>query len=301
MFEIAVFSIVMVVRTAQCRRVAKLCLRTIVVVSVVRIDREGAESIVILNFATHPDTIGGNVISADWPGFARSTLEAALGNVKCVMLNGAEGDVNHVNVFPKPGEENGLHKDFDDVDRGYEHAKHMGRAIAGAALQVYSKVRYVEVDSIDFKEVDAIVAANIPDPSEIPIAIKYNELHNAGKDEEIPYKGMMLTTVLANSKRIVRLQNGPESFSIPLIAFRLGNVVFAGISGEPFSGIGMAIKENNSERDIVIPCCITNGNKGYFPMMDSYVEGGYESASSSFKAGVAETIIEEATKLIKSI
>ena len=51
----------------------------------------------------------------------------------------------------------------------------------------------------------------------------------------------------------------------------------------------------------VIPCCIVNGSTGYFPMMDSYTEGGYEAESSSFKAGVAEKLIEEGARLLESI
>lgn len=270
-------------------------------VSVIRFTREGADDIAIINFATHPDVIGGNVISADWPGFVRTTFENALGDVKTVFLNGAQGDVNHVNVSPLPGEENGLHKDFDDVDRGYEHSKHMGRTVAGAALQVWTKVHYVDVDSIKYKYQEIEVPSNIPDPSEIPLAQKYSELHKAGRDDEIPYKGMMLTTEVARANRIMRLKDGPASFTIPLSALIIGNVAFLGIAGEPFSGIGISIKEQNPDFDMVMVNCLVNGSKGYFPMMNSYIEGGYESASSSFKAGVAEVIIEKSNELLTTL
>ena len=270
-------------------------------VNVVRIDRKGADDIVLVNFGTHPDTIGEDKISADWPGFVRSTLEAALTDTKCVFFNGAQGDVNHINVFPRPGEANGLHKDFDDVDRGYAHAKHMGNVVAGAVLQVYEKVNYVDVDSIKYTEKLIPIPANVPTPDELPLAIKYNELHLAGKDNEIPYKGMALTTVVADAARKVRLKDGPEFFDLPLIAISVGNIVFVGIPGEPFSKIGIELKANSPEFDMVLPCALTNGSKGYFPTKDAYDEGGYETATSRFKAGVAEIIIEEGTKLIKSL
>lgn len=270
-------------------------------VSLVRFDREGAETIALVSFATHPDVIGGNVISADWPAFVRSTLEAALDNVKCIFFNGAQGDVNHVNVAPLPGEENGLHKDFDDVDRGYPHSKHMGNVVAGAVLQVYEKVKYIDIDSIDYATKDVKVPANLPDPSEIPLAKKYHELHMAGRDEEIPFKGMGLTTEVARAARIVRLEHGPDSFIIPIAAVKVGKIGFVGFAGEPFSGIGMGVKANNDQCEMVIPCCLVNGSTGYFPMMDSYAEGGYESGSSNFKAGVGEILIDEATKLLKSL
>ena len=37
--------------------------------------------------------------------------------------------------------------DFDDVSRGYEHARYIGRVITGGILQVFDKVKYIDVDS----------------------------------------------------------------------------------------------------------------------------------------------------------
>ena len=96
-------------------------------VSAVRLDREGKDSILIAHFAVHPDTIGGCVISADWPGWTRRFAEKAIEHVKCVVFNGAIGDVNHVNTQPAGGYMNDLKMDFDDCVRGYGHSRHMNR------------------------------------------------------------------------------------------------------------------------------------------------------------------------------
>ncbi len=269
-------------------------------VNVVRFDREGKDNIVLINFGTHPDTVGGNLISADWPGFVSKTFEAAVPGTKSIFLNGAQGDVNHVNVFPRPGESNGMFHDFDDVDRGYPHARHMGNVVAGAAIQVYEKLAYEDVESIDYKNEIIKIPANVPSPEELPLAIKYNELHKAGRDDEIPFKGMALTTAVADAARKVRLKDGPDHFDFLLSAVRVGNLAFLGIPGEPFTSIGMGVKENCKEYSLVLPCSNTNGYEGYFPNKDAYDEGGYETATSRFKAGVAEIIIEKGTKFLKS-
>ncbi len=269
-------------------------------VNVIRIDREGAETVVIVNFGVHPDVVGGCKISADFPCFVRNTVCAALDNVKCVFINGAQGDLNHVNVFPREGEGNGMFHDFDDVDRGYPHSRHMGNVIAAGVLQVYEKVKYIDTDSIAFAEAPVSVPSNRPEPHELPLAHKYTELHNAGKDDEIPFEGMELTTEVARAARMVRLENGPDSFTIPVSAMRVGDIVFVGFAGEPFGDIGKGVKEN-SAYELVIPCALTNGSEGYFPVMNAYVEGGYESASSPFKAGVAEILIDEGKALANSI
>ena len=71
-------------------------------VQIIRMVREGAPEILVVNFQTHPDVISGCRISADWPGFTRRILERALGDgTKCVFFNGAQGDTNHVNVKPR--------------------------------------------------------------------------------------------------------------------------------------------------------------------------------------------------------
>ena len=269
-------------------------------VNVVRFDREGKDTVVLINFGTHPDTVGGNLISADWPGFVTKTFEAAIENTKCIFLNGAQGDVNHVNVFPRPGEDNGMFHDFDDVDRGYPHARHMGNVVAGAAIQVYEKLVYTDVESIDYKNDVIKIPANVPSPEELPLAYKYDELHRSGRDEEIPFKGMALTTVVAGAERKIRLKDGPEHFDFTLSAIRIGSLAFLGIPGEPFTSIGMGVKAGAGEFDLVLPCSDTNGYEGYFPNKEAYDEGGYETETSRFKAGVAEIITAEGIKLLKS-
>ncbi len=268
-------------------------------VNVLRFDRE-KDSVVLVNFANHPDVVGGCKLSADWPGFARCFVERSIENTKCILFNGAQGDVNHVNVHPKAGDFNDLFNDFDGCSRGYGHARHIGRAVAGAVMQVWDKVEYIEVNSLKYMQKTVNIPSNMPSFEDMPLAHKYNDLHLAGRDEEIPYKAMMLTTVVAEAGRMVRLENGPEFFPMLFFALAIGDVVFFGIPGEPFTGIGRGIKETDGWK-MICPTCLTNGSEGYFPMIDSYDEGGYEARSSNFKAGVAEKIVEEAKIILNEV
>ena len=269
-------------------------------VGVIRFDREGAETIVLANFGCHPDTVGGCKISADWPGFTRRFVEKAIDNTKCIFFNGAEGDVNHVNVHPNNGDFNDMFNDFDGCSRGYGHARHMGRVIAGAVMQVYDKVNYTDDTEIKCLQRVYDIPANVPDPKDMPLARKYHELHLAGKDDEIPYKAMMLTTVVCEAGRMIRLEHGPESFPFLISAVAIGKVALLGIPGEPFNGIGRAIKETEGY-DMILPCCLVNSHEGYFPMQDSYDEGGYEARVSNFKAGVGEKIIAYSKEILTDL
>ena len=269
-------------------------------VHVLRFDREGAETLVLVNFANHPDVVGGCKISADWPGMTRRIVEQAIDNTKCIFFNGAQGDVNHVNVHPKAGDFNDMFHDFDGCSRGYGHARHIARVVTGAVLSVYDKVEYKDVDDVRYMQRVVEIPSNMPTPEELPLAKKYHELHLAGKDEEIPFKAMMLTTVVAEAGRMVRLADGPAAFPMLFSAVGIGDVALFGIPGEPFNGVGRALKESK-DYSLVLPCCLTNGSEGYFPMKDSYDEGGYEARSSNFKAGVAERIIEEGLVLLSDM
>ena len=47
-------------------------------VNVIRFERECGDNVVIGNYGNHPDVIGGNLVSADWPGFTRRIFEKAI-------------------------------------------------------------------------------------------------------------------------------------------------------------------------------------------------------------------------------
>ena len=266
-------------------------------VNVVRFDRVGGETVVLVNYGLHADTVNGEMISSDWPGWMRRTLDKALDGVKTMFFNGAEGDVGSTNVHPKDGDMNDTEISFDNEMKSPGMARFVGRAIAGTVLQVYDKVKYVPVEDIKIITKNIEIAANVPSKEELPLAHEYRDLHLAGRDDLIPYKAMELTTVVAEALRMCRLENGPESFTLNLTGVKLGEIAFVGIPGEPFTDIGVGIKEAEGW-GLILPCALTNGSRGYFPMQSAYDDGGYEVRSSNYKAGVAETIIERAKELL---
>lgn len=269
-------------------------------VSILRFDQEGGSSLVLIHFANHPDTVGGCKLSADWPGFARRTVEQSLPGTKAIFFNGAQGEINHVNVHPKEGEMNGLSPDFDGVSRGYDYSRHIGRVVAGAVLQSYDTLCYTAVTPLSFAHRRISVPANVPTAQQLPLAKKYAALHQAGLDAQIPYTGMELTTAVAEALRMVRLADGPEFFEMSLSGIAIGPVALVGFPGEPFSGIGREIKAATGWA-MVIPTCNTGGKEGYFPTQDAFAEGGYEARSSAYKAGVAELLVREASELLGNL
>lgn len=279
-------------------------------VNVLRFVRDGGKEIAVANFGVHADMLRGVAkVSADYPRFVRETVEAVM-PAHCVFFTGAQGDLNHADFKGVKPKDDPFVLAHDEVDRGYNftpyiNAKHMGRAIAGALFQVYGDVQWVDVDTITYGNMECVTPTNIPDPAKLPRAREIVALDKAGKADQI-IPGLkeidqnMLTTVRAEAYRMLELENGPATLSLPVSAIRIGPAVFVGIPGEPFNNIGVGLKKH-SPFEITLPCCLTNGGEGYYPMYDSYEQGGYEARSSRFKAGVAERLIETGAELMRQL
>ena len=179
-------------------------------VGFLKIEREGADDIVLVSFGTHADSVGGEYISGDWPNVVTKTVETVFENTKCVFLTGSQGDVNHINPFPTAGERKGLDYDsFDGVPRGYEHAKHMGRKVAAAVIAGLDKTEPISCDKISYGEKEISIPSN-RENHRLEEARRICMLHNEGRDHELPYEKMELTTVVAEASRICMLENGPD-------------------------------------------------------------------------------------------
>ena len=189
---------------------------------------------------------------------------------------------------------------FDNEMKSPGMARFVGRALAGTVLQVFDKVAYIDVDDIDVIHRSISIPANNPTPEEMPAARKIKELHDAGRDDLIPFEAMELTTVVAEANRMIRLEKGPYEFPAELMGLRIGKLVLTTIPGEPFTNIGERIKEIPGW-EIVVPCAIANGSMGYFPNNSAYDEGGYETRASSYKRGVADVLVNESAAMLNEL
>ncbi len=267
-------------------------------VHILRFDREGGPSVVILNYGVHADTVNGDKLSADWPGWTRRTLEKALDGVKCLCFVGCQGDVGSTNVNPTGGDMNDTEISFDNEMKSYGMARFVGRALAGTVLQVYDKVEYADVNDLKIVHKTIEVDANRPLPEELPLAHHYKELHEAGRDEQIPHTAMALTIAVAEALRMCKLEHGPDCFQLELTGLKIGPVALIGIPGEPFTEIGVRIKDTEGYQ-MIMPVCQTNGDQGYFPSRAAYEAGGYESRSSPFRSNVSDCIVNGSKELLK--
>ena len=106
---------------------------------------------------------------------------------------------------------------------------------------------------------------------------------------------MMLTTVVAEAGRMVRLENGPDFFDMELSGVAVGPVALIGIPGEPFNGIARAIRKASPFKYTFI-ASLAQSQSGYVPMPECFERGGYE-----VQPGVNSCAPNAATEIIKAV
>ena len=269
-------------------------------VKFLKIQRENADTLVLVNFGTHADSVGGEYISGDWPNFVCETVEAVFGDTKCIFLTGTQGDVNHINVSPTAGERKGLeYESFDGVPRGYAHAKYMGRKVAAAVIAGLDKTEPISCDTIFYQEQTVTIPAN-KENHRLDEAKEIVKIHAEGRDSELPYEKMELTTVVAEANRICELANGPDEFPFTLGVLKLGDFVMAALPGECFVEIGRRIEATYEGKHMMV-CCLTNGGDSYFPTSSAYDEGGYEARTSILKKGGDDIVVAGMKSLMSAL
>ncbi len=262
---------------------------------VVRFRRTGAPDIAIVNFGTHPDTVGGTKYSADWPGVVRTTFENGVGGgVKCLFLNGAQGDVNHHWRFPPAGRRA---LNAERAKNAKAFAEHMGRAVAGVAMSVWDICEDVPAGTVRGRVAGHPMPVNLPTADEI----KWVEMFDAGRKDEIPLKGMELRTLTSPGSRVRRLKGAPANMDILVSSLAIGDsLAFAGLPCEPFVDIGRAIKDRSPFKATLVTC-LTNGSEGYIPSTKAHSEGGYEGLSSRYAAATGDLLVDAQVGQLKTL
>ncbi len=257
------------------------------------IKREGKPEIGIVNFQVHPDVIGGELLSADYPKFVRDTYELNVANSLCMYINGTQGDSNHIDIRLDPEKE---------CAEGYERARYMGKKIAMSVISNYELAKEIEGEKISYTHKIITTKFNKGTPEETPAALELaKRYHELGTEGALPdVHGMARTEMIAKAVRIERMQSKPDNKELILCAIAVGDMVFASFPGEPFTEVGRQVKAN-SPFALTIPACAGNGYEGYYPMQTAFSQGGYEALTSRYIEGTAEMLIAASGEIINSL
>ena len=258
-------------------------------VRLVKFVREDGTTVALVNFSTHPDVIGGSRYSADWPGFVRRYVEAEHAGTRCMLLNGCQGDTNHIN-FMRPTQEERFPR-----GRGYAHAEYMGRTIANTVNAIWDQTREMTGDAIG-AGMTTVYNKTRTDKEEM-----FDECWDLYEARAINHDYSVTETVsgiaMAEAYRVVKIRTeAPLYQKIPVTVLRVGEIGFVGFGGEPFTHYATAVRENFPGKT-VIAACAANGYQGYLPTAKAFEQGGYEAISSPFSPELESQCVAAATEL----
>jgi len=232
-----------------------------------------------VNFAMHPDTVGGEGVSADYPGVLSKLLADYRGSeMVTVFANGCCGNINHRDIR------------WLDPQKGPQEAHRIGTLLAGAVLRTAPDLKPLSVDSLLVKnEIVKLPLAPITD-SDVESA---REVVKHAKDPKTKF----LDKVQAFKVLDVAARKGkPWEVEVQVIA--LGDeVAWVSLPGEIFVELGLAIKKSSPYPHTLI-AELANGSVGYIPDQPAYAQGNYEVVSSRCASGSGELLVETAVRLL---
>ena len=258
-------------------------------IGILKVKQGGRIAALMCNIANHGDTIGGNMVSADWYG--RMTLEiqhALKSSIPVLIVDDASGDINHFDV----------HQDFDQTN--YDEANRIGRGYAAIVLNALDKLEPVSEDDVQINNAEVVIPHRQISPEELAAA-----KHTLATVPDIKKDGDFESQDLANkvpaalryfAQRVIDChEKSSPSHSCRITAIKLGSqIAFVSLPGEPFNGISRAIREQS-------PCKYTfvielaQSESDYVPMPECFERGGYE-----VQAGVDSVAPNAATEMIKA-
>jgi hypothetical protein len=221
----------------------------------------------------------------------RTINEIMKERVPVITLIAPQGNINHY--------------DFDSAQNqtSPEEANRIGREYATVVLSGLRKSQPVVVDRfnaliryVDIKprEIDSESLLNAREILENQGVI-IEETDLKAEDLETPYVRKLFAQELVNFH-----DSKPESYAVPLQAFRMGDIFICAIPGEPFVEIGLELKDAVSS-GTVVPVALANGYFGYIPLEGCFDRGGYEvqpGENNCLTRRAAGIIIEELKKMM---
>jgi len=220
-------------------------------VAVIKIEDKKTGKIkgIIVNFGLHPDTLGDNLISADWPGMLRTKIREEFPDVEVLVLNGPSGDINHINP-EDPGR------------RGVEIPLSIAERLKDKVVFLLERMDTIKRPSLmTYHKKFSIPLRNIT-----PLQIK--EARKILRDKKLPEDSLQYMV----SSALLEITREGKRKTLEVNGCSFGDdVVILGLPGEVFTEIGMKIKKLLPFRYKVI-AQNSNTHLGYVPSAEAFLQ-----------------------------
>ena len=255
---------------------------------VVRFVRQDADEIVLVNCQAHPGNGSSLEYSAEYPGIVCRMMERKVDGLRCVYVNGAEGEM--ITRGPKPFVKN----------REWEFSQEYSAKMTEIALRLREKAVPTNMEGLRFGK-KIVTAKTKRDPSRYEEALRILEIFRTKPLADVHPNPKTALCMAGEAGQIVRLERAQMDYTeIAITAITFCGVALTGISGEPFSAVAVDLRQA-SPYPATCVCCLANGSKGYMPTAEAFDQGGYETFNTPLVKGVAEQVTEAAIQLLQEL
>lgn len=240
-------------------------------ISILAIKQNGRLVGIISNICNHNDTVGGNLVSAEWPGRMEKAVQNELGcDVPLLTMIGCSGNINHFDVTN------------DNDQTCYAEACRIGKIYGEIIVGLLDVLEPVEVDNIQIDTSDFVIPYMfISDERVVEAKTTIERIGEVSADEDLTSEGLATGSGPVAKMFAEQLVNFKEKCSGKSRTFKLVNIkmgkdlMFLCAPGEPFTEAGLQVKENSPFKYNFI-AAYGNGSCGYMCMPECYSRGGYE-------------------------
>jgi hypothetical protein len=289
---------------------------------VIRIDdAQGNPYAVLVNFQAHGTVLAyeNQVVSPDWIGSMRNTVEASLPGSTCLFFQGAAGNQGPIEGFS------------GDLGVAHRLGAILGHEATALALRISTVHReprfegYVESTALQARQPYRVSG---PRDSTLRYASKVLDLPRRVITKENIDRMTRLTADADRKLAAVQKSGGsaweqsqaaarrrrwanllerykqpanPEPVKLEVAVLRIGAMALVLTNGELFAEIGASVKKA-SPFELTMFCGYGNREGGgYMPTKEEYAFGSYEVDGTPYGPGAAEKVVEEAVALLKSV
>lgn len=259
---------------------------------------DGTPIATLVNYACHPTSVGGanRLISSDYPGALRETVESAAGGI-CLFINGASGELTPRRSFE------------DDVEAADQNGREVGYAVLQTLETLSPPGHMMTYQRTEPSGADLARWGYAPNPPGTAMAslsetVELEMLPIRSMDEiraelaKTP-KGFMKERLERELAKREKVGDGP-TFEMPVYIWRLGTSVFVGVPAELYSAFQIDLRARFPELSIVV-LNICNGGLSYLPSRPAYDTDVYPVRIAMFEAGSMERVQEKAAEMIEKL
>jgi hypothetical protein len=282
---------------------------------------QGKTLATIVNYACHPTTLAwqNELISPDYIGALRETVERETGGAPCIFLQGAsaelgprEGFVGETIIADRNGRQLGYAalEALTSLPPAGTSFRYQGPTISGATLGTWEHVPCAESRSewlrsaaLQTRRVELAYRDDLPQRN----AVQTTLIQQQAREQAALAAGDALAArdaraLVERQTRLLRrlAELPPERYPYDIQALRFGDGVWLGVRGELYSALQTAVRREFPQLAIIVMTLVDGWGPSYVVPRETYGKGLYQESIAVLAPGTFEQVVDEAVALVRA-